>query len=157
MRGNSRAERGLRTKAGNPWNAEAVLTVLRNRVYLGEIYFRGTWYRAEKHHEPLVDADVFEQAQQILIARGDDHAKRARRSTDPTSATPLARGDKVPVAAGDLGSDDVGRILAPPQIALIGQCPDQVVHGGLADPAPPRGLASPTTSMIRITRPTLRT
>ncbi len=29
-------ERGLRTKAGNPWNAEAVLTVLRNRVYLGE-------------------------------------------------------------------------------------------------------------------------
>jgi len=79
-------ERGLRTKAGNPWNAEAVLTVLRNRVYLGEIYFRGTWYRAEKHHTPLVDADVFEQAQQILIARGDDHAKRAYVNSDYTLA-----------------------------------------------------------------------
>ncbi len=79
-------ERGLRTKAGNRWNAEAVLTVLRNRVYLGEIYFRGTWYRAEKHHTPLVDADVFEQAQQILIARGDDHAKRAYVNSDYTLA-----------------------------------------------------------------------
>lgn len=62
-------ERGLRTKAGKPFNAEAVLTVLRNRVYLGEVYFRGTWYRADNHHSPLVDADLFEQAQQILIAR----------------------------------------------------------------------------------------
>jgi site-specific DNA recombinase len=70
-------ERGHRTKAGKPFNADAILTMLRNRVYIGEIYFRGTWYRAEKNHQPLVDADLFERAQQILIARGDDHAKRA--------------------------------------------------------------------------------
>jgi site-specific DNA recombinase len=84
--GNLLTERGLRTKAGKPWNVQAVLTVLRNRVYLGEVYFRGTWYRAEHHHQPLVDPDVFEQAQQILTARGDDHAKRARANSDYTLA-----------------------------------------------------------------------
>jgi site-specific DNA recombinase len=79
-------ERGLRTKTGKPWNADAVLTVLRNRVYLGEVYFRGTWYRAEDHHQPLIDADTFEQAQQILIARSEDHARRAYVTSDYTLA-----------------------------------------------------------------------
>ena len=39
-------DRGYRTRAGRPWNHMAVLTVLRNRAYLGEIYFRGVPPRA---------------------------------------------------------------------------------------------------------------
>ena len=79
-------ERGHRTKAGKRWSTDAVLTVLRNRVYLGEIYFRGTWYRADQHHPALVDADLFEQAQQLLVARGDDHSKRASTNSEYTLA-----------------------------------------------------------------------
>ncbi len=59
-----------------------MLTVLRPRAYLGEVYFRGTWYRAEHHHPPLVAPDVFEHAQQIMIARGDDRSRRAASSSD---------------------------------------------------------------------------
>lgn len=73
-------ERGYRTKAGTPWSTDAVLTVLRNRVYLGEIYFRGTWYRADQHHPGLVDADLFEQAHQILIAVGMTTPNAHRRT-----------------------------------------------------------------------------
>ncbi|MGH3715474.1 MAG: recombinase family protein, partial [Micromonosporaceae bacterium] len=74
--------RGLRTKAGKPWSAQSVLVVLRNRVYLGEVYFRETWYRAEQHHEPVVDPEVFEQAQQLLIARGDEHTQRTAAASE---------------------------------------------------------------------------
>ncbi|MHB8590351.1 MAG: recombinase family protein, partial [Candidatus Dormibacteraceae bacterium] len=36
--------RGHRTKSGKPWNHMAVLTVLRNRAYLGEVYFRDAYH-----------------------------------------------------------------------------------------------------------------
>lgn len=78
-------EQGHRNK-GKPYHADSVLNMLRSRTYLGEVYFRGTWYRAETHHQPLVDPDLFEQAQQILIARGDEHAKRAQVNSDYTLA-----------------------------------------------------------------------
>jgi site-specific DNA recombinase len=75
-------EQGLRTKYGKPWSAQSVLVVLANRVYIGEVYFRGTWYKAERHHPAIIDATVFEQAQQIMIARGEDRANRAYSNTD---------------------------------------------------------------------------
>ena len=49
---------GLRTRAGKPWNAKVVLDVLRNRAYLGEVSFRGTWHRSSA--EPLLDPVLFE-------------------------------------------------------------------------------------------------
>jgi DNA invertase Pin-like site-specific DNA recombinase len=39
-------QHGYRTRAGRPWGSTAVLTVLRNRAYLGEIYFRGSYHPA---------------------------------------------------------------------------------------------------------------
>ncbi len=45
----------------------AVLGVLRNRTYLGEITFRGEQY-AGKHH-PLIDEETFARAQEILKSR----------------------------------------------------------------------------------------
>jgi site-specific DNA recombinase len=39
-------QRGHRTRKHKPWNHKAVLQVLRNRAYIGEIWFRGTWHPA---------------------------------------------------------------------------------------------------------------
>ena len=74
------SERGYRTKNGKPFNPQAVLTILRNRAYLGEIFFRGTNHPAP--HEPLIDRDLFERAQAILQERGDDHSLRRSNTSD---------------------------------------------------------------------------
>ncbi len=50
--------------------------MLRNRVYLGEVFYRDQWHRAHAHHPPLVSAELFDEAEQVLIARGDDHTHR---------------------------------------------------------------------------------
>ena len=73
-------ERGQRTRQGRPWSHSSVLTVLRNRAYLGEIYFRGAHHRAT--HPPLVDPDVFVAAQTLLGERGEDRARRRSNSSD---------------------------------------------------------------------------
>ena len=72
-------DRGHRTRTGRPWNHLAILTVLRNRVYLGEIYFRGSYHPAP--HPPLVDQPLFEAAQALLAERGDTPAERAASAT----------------------------------------------------------------------------
>jgi len=71
---------GHRTKAGKPWNHMAVLTVLRNRVYLGEVYFRDTYHPAP--HPPLIDLETFDLAGQILQLRGEEYAHRASNASD---------------------------------------------------------------------------
>lgn len=55
---------GHRARSGKAWGHTAELTVLRTRAYIGEIYFRGTWYAAP--HDPLVDTEVYRQAQVVL-------------------------------------------------------------------------------------------
>ena len=72
--------RGHRTKAGRPWSHTAVLTVLTNRVYVGEIFFRGRYHPAP--HPRLVDAKVFETAQAVLESRGEDMALRRTNGSD---------------------------------------------------------------------------
>jgi site-specific DNA recombinase len=72
--------RGHRTKFGKPWSGESLLGVLRSRVYLGEVYFRGQWHKAP--HPPLIDPALFEEVQVLLTARGEDHAKRAGNASD---------------------------------------------------------------------------
>src|ERR1035437_3561532 len=46
-----------RTRYGGPWSRTAILDVLRNRAYLGEVPFRGVWYdghhRSEEHTAEL--------------------------------------------------------------------------------------------------------
>ncbi len=74
------SERGYRTKNGKPFNPQAVLTILRNRAYLGEIFFRGTYHPAP--HEPLIDRPLFERAQAILEERGEDHSLRRSNTSD---------------------------------------------------------------------------
>ncbi len=68
-------EQGYRTKNGRLWSSASVITVLRNRTYLGEIYYRGSWYPAP--HEPLIATDLFDSAQAILTERCEDRSRRA--------------------------------------------------------------------------------
>ena len=73
---------GYRTKAGNPWSKPAVLTVLRNRTYLGEIWYRDRWYKAEDHHPAIIGQETFDAAQEILYARGEPSSHRAVANSD---------------------------------------------------------------------------
>jgi site-specific DNA recombinase len=72
-------EQGHRTKNGRLWSAGSVITVLRNRAYIGEIYYRGNWYPAP--HDPLIPEQLFEKAQAILTERCED---RSRRRSNPS-------------------------------------------------------------------------
>jgi site-specific DNA recombinase len=73
-------DRGYRTKQGRPWSRHAVLTMLRNRTYLGEITFRGSRHPAP--HEPLVTAELFKRAETILQQRGEDASTRRSNQSD---------------------------------------------------------------------------
>ncbi len=73
-------DRGHRTTTGGPWSAHQVLRVLANRVYLGELTLRGI--TATGCHPAITEQAMFAGAQQILAARGEDHAKRAANRSD---------------------------------------------------------------------------
>ena len=73
-------EQGHRTKQGRPWSHTSVLTVLRNRAYIGEVFFRGRHYPGQ--HAPLIDRALFDEAADLLTDRAADPAKRAATSPD---------------------------------------------------------------------------
>src|SRR5262249_26263258 len=73
-------QHGHRTRGGKPWSFKLIFTVLRNRVYLGEVFFRDRWFPAP--HDPLVDAEVFNRVQSLLDERGEDHARRRSNPSD---------------------------------------------------------------------------
>jgi site-specific DNA recombinase len=73
-------DNGHRTRRGALWAHTAVLDVLRNRAYLGEVYFRGSWHIAP--HPPLIDAELFATTQQVLAERGEDYSRRAANVSD---------------------------------------------------------------------------
>jgi site-specific DNA recombinase len=74
------AQAGLAGRSGKPWSHKSVLTVLRNRTYLGQVHFRGTW--SDATHAPLVEKSLFDAVQAILAERGEDVSKRASNSSD---------------------------------------------------------------------------
>ena len=73
-------DNGHRTAAGGPWSGHQVIRVLSNRVYIGEISFRDI--TVPNAHEPIIDTDTFDIAQQIIAARGEDHTRRASNASD---------------------------------------------------------------------------
>lgn len=73
-------ERGHRTTTGGPWSAHQILRVLSNRIYLGELQFRGI--TATGSHPAIIDDVAFAEAQRILAGRGDDYPKRAANGSD---------------------------------------------------------------------------
>jgi site-specific DNA recombinase len=81
-----------------------VLTVLRNRAYIGEVYFRGRHYKAS--HPQLVDHDLFDQVQALLAERGESLAARAANSSDylATGKLRCGRCNKRYVGAAAIGN-----------------------------------------------------
>lgn len=73
-------EAGHRSRAGRLWSHVSVTTVLRNRTYLGEVYFRGQWHPAP--HQPLVEPELFAAVEAILTERGENISKRASASSE---------------------------------------------------------------------------
>ncbi|ONI92458.1 recombinase family protein [Saccharothrix sp. ALI-22-I] len=73
-------ERGYRTRKGGLWAFKRILTILENRVYLGEIHFRGVV--AVNAHPGIIDPEQFEEAQRIMDERGDNHSNRAASGSD---------------------------------------------------------------------------
>jgi site-specific DNA recombinase len=72
--------RGLRTRYGHLWSCTAILDILRNRVYLGEVPFRGIWYIG--HHEPLITPELFDAAGAILARRAAEPGSRRTDASD---------------------------------------------------------------------------
>ncbi|MFQ6396631.1 recombinase family protein [Nocardia sp. KC 131] len=75
-------DRGHRTTNGGTWSGHQVLRTLSNRVYLGELSFRDI--TVADCHPPLIDTDLFTEAERILTERGDDHAHRRANDSDYT-------------------------------------------------------------------------
>ena len=73
-------EEGYRTRNGRPWSHMSVLTVLRNRAYLGEVLFRGSYHASA--HTPLIDTATFAAAHDLLAEHGDDKAACRSNSYD---------------------------------------------------------------------------
>ena len=71
---------GLVTRSGKPWSFKSVLTVLRSRVYLGQVRYRDGW--CDGSHPALVDEELFDAAQVILDERAEDSSKRATNASD---------------------------------------------------------------------------
>jgi site-specific DNA recombinase len=76
---NTLNEHGHRTTAGGRWSAHQVVRVLSNRIYLGELTFRGI---TTTGHPPVIEQAAFDEAQRILAARAGDRAKRAASGSD---------------------------------------------------------------------------
>jgi DNA invertase Pin-like site-specific DNA recombinase len=63
---------------GIPFMVGALVSLLRNRTYLGEINHRGKSYPGE--HEAIVQQDVFDAVQEILEANRRGHREHWRKS-----------------------------------------------------------------------------
>ena len=67
-----------RTIGGIPFMVGALVSLLRNRTYLGEINHRGKSYPGE--HDAIVGGDVFNEVQGILDANRRGHRENWRKS-----------------------------------------------------------------------------
>jgi DNA invertase Pin-like site-specific DNA recombinase len=58
---------GVPTRNGGIWRQSTVAGILRNRVYVGEVTCKGETFAG--NHDPIIDTETFEKAQQLLAAR----------------------------------------------------------------------------------------
>ena len=72
-------DQGFLTRRGARWTPKKVIDVLRNPTYLGRLPFNGDVFEAA--HEPLIDEESFNRAQELLAVRGASHASRRRNPT----------------------------------------------------------------------------
>ncbi len=64
--------------------------MLSNRIYLGELTFRGI--TATGCHPPVIEQAIFDEAHRILAARGEDHCQASGQRV----GLPAHRADPLP-------------------------------------------------------------
>jgi len=82
--------RGVRTKqwrtrtgkrkGGKPFNRNAVYTLLKNRVYLGEVFYGESWH--DGAHEPIISRELWEQVEALLNTRSRRGESKASMEHD---------------------------------------------------------------------------
>jgi site-specific DNA recombinase len=71
---------GHRTRPGNLFSPQTVLSILRNRVYVGEFLYAKKYHQGS--HPALIEMEVFEAAQRILGDRGRNASLRRSNQSD---------------------------------------------------------------------------
>ena len=71
-------DQGHRTSNGNEWSRQAVHDILKNRTYVGELFYSGEWYPAA--HSAFLDEELFDRAQTILEQNAAEGAARVAQS-----------------------------------------------------------------------------
>jgi site-specific DNA recombinase len=71
---------GQFTSRGRRWTPNRILGVLRNPTYIGQLPFNGDRHQAS--HEPLIDRELFEQAQLLLTERSYSASAQAANASD---------------------------------------------------------------------------
>lgn len=71
------------------WTRDSVRDALRNRFYIGEVQYKGTWY--EGGHEPIIDRELFEKCQRVREKRTGKLGKTARRNSRVYPLTGIVR------------------------------------------------------------------
>lgn len=70
--------RSGKLKGGKVFNRNAIYTLLKNRVYLGEVFYGDTWQ--EGAHKPIIDPELWNKVAALLDARS--RRGESRPSTD---------------------------------------------------------------------------
>jgi hypothetical protein len=70
-----------RTSGGGRFGVGALSHFLKNRVYIGEIFYRGEIHAGE--HEPILDRSTFEQVQKKLSANNVERQLKLKGSRSP--------------------------------------------------------------------------
>ncbi|MEA3077262.1 MAG: site-specific recombinase, partial [Actinomycetota bacterium] len=83
---------GLRSRNGRPWTPQVILLMLRNRCYLGEVNWRGQWYRSAD--APFIDPVQFDRVQALLDQRGEGYEKRFATRRPEYLLTSLVKCDR---------------------------------------------------------------
>ena len=65
------------------WDPKRLKYVFQNRIYLGYIKHRDTWYKGE--HTPILDEETFNKIQNLMEHRKEIFAKHAKRCAGQTS------------------------------------------------------------------------
>ena len=86
-------------KGGKPFNRNAIYTLLKNRVYLGEVFYGESWRAGA--HEAIVDRDLWSKVEALLNAR-------SRRGESRVSSN---EGSIFMLRGREFGSD--GRAMSP--------------------------------------------
>ncbi|QKS31368.1 MAG: recombinase family protein [Candidatus Accumulibacter similis] len=74
---------GQTTKSGRPLTKQALYKLMHNRIYLGEILHKGTYYPGQ--HQAIVDRDLWDAVHAILAENNRQRAVETRQRRQPPS------------------------------------------------------------------------